>query len=141
MRGRLHKGRVEAEFRPVEEGGEFGKSKRKEFRSSGAKGHVAEFPARPGGFSVKVQVRVGDGQDFRRFREASNQVEHSAVAGHASRAERQAENSAKMVFKLTGDGSFDGPVAGIVDARRHLVGQQAAFVFEKLDSQDANVFQ
>src|SRR5438094_9564119 len=46
-----------------------------------------------------------------------------------------------MVFKLAGDRSFDGPVAGIVDARRHLVGQQAALVLEKLDGQYADILQ
>src|SRR5258708_9575835 len=44
-----------------------------------------------------------------------------------------------MVFELAGDGAFDRPVAGIVDARRHFVGQQTAVTFEQFDGQDSYV--
>jgi hypothetical protein len=46
-----------------------------------------------------------------------------------------------MVLELAGDGAFDGPVAGIVDARGHFVGEELALVFEKFDGEDADVFQ
>jgi len=46
-----------------------------------------------------------------------------------------------MVFELARDGAFDGPVAGIVDARSHFVGEQAAIVLEELDGQYPDVFQ
>jgi hypothetical protein len=46
-----------------------------------------------------------------------------------------------MVLKLASDCTFDGPVTGIVDARSHFVGQKFALVFEKLDGEDADVFQ
>ena len=85
---------------------------------------MAELAARPGDFSVKVQVRIGHRQDFRRVRKVANQIQHRAVGRRAGRAKRQTENGTKMVFKLAGDGSFDGLVAGIVDARCHLIGQQ-----------------
>ena len=44
------------------------------------------------------------------------------MTGESRGAERHAQDSAEMVFELTGDGTFDGPVAGIVDARGHFVG-------------------
>src|SRR5216683_7803244 len=46
-----------------------------------------------------------------------------------------------MVLELAGDGTFDGPVAGIVDAGGHFVGEELALVFEELDGEDADVFQ
>jgi len=46
-----------------------------------------------------------------------------------------------MVFKLAGDRSFNGPVAGIVDAGRHFVGEETPFVREEFDGQDAYIFQ
>ena len=63
------------------------------------------------------------------------------MTGESRGAERHAQDGAEMVFELTGDGAFDGPVAGIVDARGHFVGEEQAIVFEKLDGQDANIFQ
>jgi len=48
----------------VEEGGEFGEAEGEAFRGGGAEGEVAEFAAGAGGFSVEVEVRVGDGEDF-----------------------------------------------------------------------------
>ena len=44
-----------------------------------------------------------------------------------------------MVLELAGDGAFDGPVAGVVHARRHLVGDQLALADEELDGQHARV--
>src|SRR5258708_18306672 len=44
-----------------------------------------------------------------------------------------------MVFELAGDGTFDRPVAGIVDARRHFVGQETAVTFEQFDGEDSHV--
>ena len=46
-----------------------------------------------------------------------------------------------MVFKLRGVGAFDGPVAGVVDARRHLVGEEMGAADEELDGEDADVFE
>src|SRR5438045_9161197 len=56
-------------------------------------------------------------------------------------AERQAGNGAKVIFKLAGDRAFDGPVAGIVDARSHFVGEETAVVLEKFNGQNADVLQ
>src|SRR5260370_20398561 len=63
------------------------------------------------------------------------------MAGGSGGAEREAEDGAKMILELAGDGAFDGPVAGIVDARGHFVGEELALVFEKFDGEDADVLQ
>jgi hypothetical protein len=125
----------------VEEGGEFGEAEGEAFGGGGAEGEVAEFAAGAGGFAIEMEVGVGDGQDFGGFGEVADEIEHGAVASGSRRAEGKAEDGAEMVFELAGDGAFDGPVAGIVDARGHFVGEELALVFEELDGEDANVFQ
>lgn len=134
-------GGVEAEVRAVEEGGEFGEAEGEAFGGGGAEGDVAEFAAGTGGFSVEVEVGVRDGEDFGGFGEVADEIEHGAVTGGSGGAEREAEDGAEMVLELAGDGAFDGPVAGIVDARGHFVGEQFALVFEEFDGEDADVFE
>ncbi len=63
------------------------------------------------------------------------------MAGEPCGAERETEDGAEMIFKLAGDGSFDAPMAGIVDARSQLVGEELAPMLEKFDSEDSDVFQ
>ncbi len=50
-----------------------------------------------------------------------------------------AADGADVIFKLTRHGAVDGPVAGIVHARRHLVRHRAAIDVEPLDRQHADV--
>ena len=50
----------------------------------------------------------------------------AAVAARPGVAERQAEDGAHVILELAGLRAFDRPVAGVVDARRHLVGDQPA---------------
>jgi len=132
-------GSVEAEVGAVEEGGEFGKAEGEAFRGGGAEGDVAQFAAGARGFAVEVEVGVGDGEDFRRIGEVADEIEHGAMAGGSRGAEREAEDSAEMVLELAGDGTFDGPVAGVVDARSHFIGEELALVFEKFDGEHADV--
>src|SRR5712664_1705680 len=134
-------GGVEAEVGAVEEGGEFGEAKGEALGGGGAEGDVAEFAAGAGGLAVEVEVSVRNGEDFRRFGEVADEIEHGAVAGGARGAEREAEDGAEMVFELAGDGAFDGPVAGIVDARSHFIGEKLAVVFKKFDGEHADVLQ
>ena len=54
-------------------------------------------------------------------------------------AQGQVEDGPQVVLELAGDGPLDGPVAGVVHAGRHLVGDQAAAVHEELDRQNAGV--
>src|SRR2546430_9203481 len=46
-----------------------------------------------------------------------------------------------MILELACDGAFDGPMPGIVDARRHFVDEKLSLMLEEFESQDANVFQ
>jgi hypothetical protein len=134
-------GGVEAEVRAVEEGGEFGEAEGEAFGGGGTERDVAEFAAGTGRFAIEVEVGVGDGEDFGGVREVANEVEHGAVAGEPGGAKRETEDSAEVILKLAGDGAFDGPVAGIVDARSHFVGEKHALMLEKFDSEDSDVFQ
>ena len=138
--GTSGQGGVEAEVGAMEEGGEFGEAESEAFGRGGAEGDVAQFAAGARGFSVEMEVRVGDGEDFRRIGEFADEIEHRAVAGRSRGAEREAEDGAEMILKLACDGTFDGPVAGIVDARSHFIGEELALVFEKFDGEDADVF-
>src|SRR5260370_1203375 len=63
------------------------------------------------------------------------------MAGGSRGAEREAEDGAEVVLELAGDGAFDGPVAGIVGARGHFVGEELALVFGKFDGEGADVVQ
>ena len=53
--------------------------------------------------------------------------------------ERQAGNRAHVIFELAGVRAFDGPVAGIVHARRHFVGDEPAARDEEFDGEHAHV--
>jgi hypothetical protein len=123
----------------VEEGGEFGEAEGEAFGGGGAESDVAEFAAGAGGFAVKMEVRVGDGEDFGGFGEVADEIEHGAMASGSRGTEREAEDSAEMVLELAGDGTFDGPVAGVVDARSHFIGEELALVFKKFDGEHADV--
>jgi hypothetical protein len=124
----------------VEEGGEFGEAEGEAFGGGGAEGDVAEFAAGPGRFAVEMEVGVGDSENFGGIGEIADQIEHGAVAGGAGGAEREPQDGAEMVLELAGDGAFDGPVAGIVDARGHFVGEESAAGFEEFDGEDTDVF-
>src|SRR6267378_3899366 len=63
------------------------------------------------------------------------------MAGGSRGAEREAEDGAEMILKLAGDGAFDGPVAGVVDARGHFIGEKIALVFEKFNGEDADILE
>src|SRR6266478_4208235 len=104
-------GDVEAEIGAVEEGGEFGEAEREAFGGSGTEGNVAQLAARTRGFSVEVQMCVGDGQDFGGFGKVADKIEHGAVASGSRGAERQSEDGAQMVLELASDGTLDSPVA------------------------------
>ncbi len=132
-------GGVKAEVGAVEEGGEFGEAQGEALRGSGAEGDVAKFAAGARRFPVEVEVGVGDGEDFGGIGEVADEVEHGAVAGRSCGAKGETEDGAEMILELAGDGAFDGPMAGIVDARCHFVGEELAPVFEKFKGEHANV--
>ncbi len=51
------------------------------------------------------------------------------------------DDRTEVILELAGDRALDGPVAGVVDAGRHFVGQQAPFVLEKLNGQHPYILQ
>ena len=118
----MREGGVEAEVGAVEEGGEFGEAEGEAFGGGGAESEVAEFAAGAGRFAVEMKVGVGDGEDFGGFGEFADEIEHGGMAGESGGAEGHAEDGAKVILELAGDGAFDGPMAGIVDARGHFIG-------------------
>ena len=134
MRGPgLSFGDIEAEVGLLEIGGQGFQAGGKLTKGVGAQGDVAEFAAGAGRFAVEMQVRAGDGQDFGGGRSFADEIEHGGEAGGFGGAHRKIEDGAEMVFELAGDGAFNGPVTGIVDARGHFVGEEAALAFEKFD--------
>ena len=46
-----------------------------------------------------------------------------------------------MIFELAGDGAFDCPVTGIVDARGHFIDKQLTLILKKFESEDPDIFQ
>ena len=139
--GREREGGGKAEVGSVEESGEFGEAEGEAFGGGGAEGDVAEFAAGAGRLAVQMEVGIGDGEDFGGFGEFADEIEHGGMAGESRGAEGHVEDGAKMIFELAGDRAFDGPMAGIVDARGHFVGEQAAIVLEELDGEYADIFQ
>jgi hypothetical protein len=65
----MSEGGVEAEVGAVEEGGEFGEAEGEAFGRGGAEGDVAEFAAGARGFSIEMEVGVGDSEYFGGFGE------------------------------------------------------------------------
>src|ERR1700682_4727544 len=100
---------------------------------------MTDFAACADRLAIEMEMRIRNRENFCGLWDFSDQVEHGAEPLSSRGAERQPHDRAEMVFELTGYSAFDGPVAGIVDARRHLVGQQAAFLLKKFDGQDTNV--
>src|SRR5260370_42351357 len=101
---------------------------------------MAEFAARAGGFAVEMEVGIGDGENFGGFREVADEIEHGAVAGESGGAEREAEDGTEMILKLAGNGAFDGPGAGIVDARSHFGYGEVSLVVKEIKGEDGDVF-
>src|SRR5688572_5245289 len=101
--------------------------------------HMAEFTARPFRLAVVVHVQARPGEQVASVRLAADDVDHDGVAAWRGAAERQPRDGAHVVFELAGLGALDRPVSGIVDARRHLVGDQPSALDEILDAEHADV--
>jgi hypothetical protein len=88
-----------------------------------------------------VHTRAGHAQQAVAVGQRADEVDHRrvAAAGHRAAAERQAEHRAHVVLELRGHGALDRPVAGVVHARRHLVGDQRAADVEQFDREYADV--
>ena len=87
---------------------------------------MADLAARPRLLAVVVPVRIDRLQHRRRIGQLADPVEHRRHAARAGVAQRQAEHRAHVVLELAGVRALDGPVTGVVHARRHLVAEQLA---------------
>src|SRR5690606_7644875 len=89
--------------------------------------------------AVVMQVSILDGNDLRHWRHFADEVEHGAFAQLRGRAQRQAGDGPQMVLELAALGTFDGPVPGVVHARRDFVGLEPAVDLEELEGQHADI--
>src|SRR4051794_9386838 len=73
------------------------------------------------------------------LRHFTNEIQHCAVAAGGGRAERQVEDGAQVVLELARLRAFDSPVARVVYARSHLVGDQSPSLHEELDGENPGI--
>ena len=102
---------------------------------------MAEFSAGAWRFAVQVEMRVANGEYFGGFGRFTDQIEHCRGADRERRAERKTDDRAQMIFELAGECTFDRPVTGVVDARRHFVGEEFSILFEEFDGENADVLE
>ena len=76
----MGEGGVEAEVGAVEEGGESGEAESEAFGRSSTESNVAEFAAGTRGFSVEMEVGVGDGENVGGIGEVADEIEHCGIA-------------------------------------------------------------
>src|SRR5688572_7363571 len=107
--------------------------------SGGDDRHVAELAARPFRLAVIVPVQFRPGQELACMRLAADDVDHGGVAARRGAAERQSRDGAHVVLELAGLRALDGPVAGVVHARRHLACDQPPALDEVFDAEHADV--
>ena len=74
--------------------------------------------------AVQVQISARNGQHRRRVGQRTDQVDHRSVAEWCGGAERQPQHRPQVVRELAGLGALDRPMAGVVDARGQLVGDE-----------------
>src|SRR5690348_5971140 len=103
--------------------------------------HGAVTDLAPGArlLAVLVKVHALERQHARARRDASDEVDHGAVAERAGAAQWQPEDRTQVILELGSLGPLDGPVAGVVYARRHLVGDQPPAAHEELDGEHATI--
>src|SRR5256884_4349393 len=85
----------------------------------GAVTHLAPGPRL---LAVVVQVHPLEGQQGCACGHLPDEIDHGAVPERSRGAERQVEDGTQVILELTGGGALDGPLSGVVHARRHLVG-------------------
>src|SRR5579872_5725645 len=102
-------------------------------------GAMSELAARARLFAVVVQMDPRLLQNRRPGGHAADEVDHGAEAPGPRGAQRQPENAAQVVLELTGLCALDGPVAGVVHAGCHLVGDESPTTHEELDGGDSGV--
>src|SRR4051794_40848931 len=86
---------------------------------------MADLASGPRALAVVVKMCARDREHGLDRRQLAEQIQHRRVAPGSSRAERPAEHGAQVILELARLGALDGPVAGVVDSRRHLVREQS----------------
>jgi hypothetical protein len=87
-----------------------------------------------------MHVGTRDAEKALQRRRVTDQVDHRSGFRGVRRADRQAEDRAQVVLELAGASALDRPVAGVVHARSHLVGEQPAVRrLEELEREHAGV--
>ncbi len=102
-------------------------------------GYVSKLSPRRRSLSVHVNVHRRNLAEPLDVRLESNHVHHPRHAVDFSRAELHAGHGSQMILELTRVCAFDRPMAGVVNARRHLVRKKPVGCLEKLDGKNTNV--
>ena len=101
---------------------------------------MPELATGPRGLAVEMEVGAGDPENRGSIRNVSPiRLTIAETPLTAVGAQAAARDRAQMVLELARLGAFDRPVPRVVDARRHLVGEQLALVLEQLDREHADV--
>jgi serine/threonine-protein kinase RIO1 len=83
--------------------------------------HMRQLSARTGRLSIVVQARAGDSKKITTIGHRTNDVDHSTESTRVRRSKWFVRDGAHMVLKLTGDCTINGPVARVVNPRRHFI--------------------
>src|SRR5262245_24641241 len=108
----------------------------------GEEGDVAELAALA--WLLVIKMRMGFGQPVHSVEvggRGADDVQHCDITSRGRVAQGEAEAGAQVVLELAGRGALDAPVAGVVHARRHLVGQHGVAAEEELDGEHADVLE
>src|ERR1700733_1197970 len=89
-----------------------------------------------------MRTSTANSSSRRRARgEVADEIDHGGKAARLRSAERQIEDGTQVILELARDRALDGPVAGVMHPRRHLVGYQPPPPHEELDGEDAGVME
>ena len=88
-----------------------------------------------------MQVRPLYSQYGLNRRNVSKDIQHQRGASRCRCAEREREDRAQVILELARLSALDRPVPGVVDSRRHLVGEESIVYREELERQDSHVLE
>src|SRR4051794_6444301 len=100
---------------------------------------MAQFTIGPGFFPVAVKVYARHAQNVPGLWDAANEVKHRGMPDGISAAEWQSDNCPNVVFELAGLRAFDGPMAGVMYTRSHLVRDELTALHEEFDREHTGV--
>src|SRR4051812_39094268 len=102
---------------------------------------MADFSPGSRALSIHVDCRAGQGKHRIDRWSGTDQVQHRDLAARGCITEGKVADGAEMIGELAGYGALDGPMAGVVNARRHLVRQELSRHLKELDRKDAPVIE